>query len=414
MVLTDRNFNTSFFEVAGGGDPILYQHLFSTWIFEKLNIYLIFFILQIFKPHSSPNPNPSPHSFSIQLQSTISFPGWNKPHDLSGIFLYWCSSPNPSPHSFTNIQLQSTSPIPRIKKVTGGSTINSKWRLSKKKMHIDEELYHLEADLDHYLDEQIDSPGRYTRRHIDAITKEIELVREKKRIIDATLPPIQMQTQTPTQDQRLPSISELRLPPIQRQTQPQTQDQTQPQTQDQTQPQAQEQPVQRHPSGWTPINYTPYKNNLAILITTSRLTVSSFVRSMIINLKPFFSVIISLVLPALVIIDTSFIIEIYTMLNSIVGKYIALAGMVLYLVILFLIRLLLMIRRANKSAVLFDRFFNFAANHYSSGILYFFILLLSVGLIYCCVCDCNCVCVCTFSSDAPGAWWLYFQDSASP
>jgi len=28
MVLTDRNFNTSFFELAGGGDPILYQHLF--------------------------------------------------------------------------------------------------------------------------------------------------------------------------------------------------------------------------------------------------------------------------------------------------------------------------------------------------------------------------------------------------
>jgi len=27
-LLTDRNFNTSFFEVAGGGDPILFQHLF--------------------------------------------------------------------------------------------------------------------------------------------------------------------------------------------------------------------------------------------------------------------------------------------------------------------------------------------------------------------------------------------------
>ena len=28
MLLTDRNFNTSFFETAGGGDPILFQHLF--------------------------------------------------------------------------------------------------------------------------------------------------------------------------------------------------------------------------------------------------------------------------------------------------------------------------------------------------------------------------------------------------
>lgn len=37
MVLTDRNFNTSFFEIAGGGDPILYQHLFSE---ESLNNFL--------------------------------------------------------------------------------------------------------------------------------------------------------------------------------------------------------------------------------------------------------------------------------------------------------------------------------------------------------------------------------------
>lgn len=44
MVLTDRNFNTSFFEVAGGGDPILYQHLFSTLVFENYFILSTLFI----------------------------------------------------------------------------------------------------------------------------------------------------------------------------------------------------------------------------------------------------------------------------------------------------------------------------------------------------------------------------------
>jgi len=28
MLLADRNINTAFFNPAGGGDPILYQHLF--------------------------------------------------------------------------------------------------------------------------------------------------------------------------------------------------------------------------------------------------------------------------------------------------------------------------------------------------------------------------------------------------
>lgn len=40
MLLTDRNFNTSFYDPAGGGDPILYQHLFS-----KITMYITFFYI---------------------------------------------------------------------------------------------------------------------------------------------------------------------------------------------------------------------------------------------------------------------------------------------------------------------------------------------------------------------------------
>jgi hypothetical protein len=54
MLLTDRNFNTSFFEISGGGDPVLYQHLFLNRLFYVNFIFIgpiLSFMTDFFSPY---------------------------------------------------------------------------------------------------------------------------------------------------------------------------------------------------------------------------------------------------------------------------------------------------------------------------------------------------------------------------
>jgi len=336
------------------------------------------------------------HSFIFLVSSHIAtfciFPSFHR-HDY------------PKPHAFANIPLHSA-----LNGAAHRSGVYSNWRANRDRMSINEQIQHLQAELDRERDMARDEPNRSPWLAFRA-EQELRELRE----IRAQVPPVQhvsqvdlwghgqvdpryqgqqasqqmqpfQQNTQPVQSvhgqvdpryqgqlayQQIPELHPTPPQTYQQIPQPQPQETTQAvQASQQTQQVQQTSQQTSHPSGWTPVNHYTSRPDLSFLLPCIRLNVFSSFKSMLVYLTPLFLGNISLLLSALAI-------KYIFLINSVGWPF-----SLLLWIIFFGVKLLLMIRRAVKSAAIYDRLFNFSANQYSSGIVYLIIFLLSILLVY--------------------------------
>lgn len=108
-------------------------------------------------------------------------------------------------------------------------------------------------------------------------------------------------------------------------------------------------------------------------------------------IKPLFSPMIPLLISIIplgllyLIMDyTPLLEEVYVILEDRLGLLAKIIFYYLWAVLCFLIKLVLLLNRASKSNERYAEFFTWLDNNFKSIILYLFIILLSIGLLYCC------------------------------